>query len=152
MKAFLADVGERPTPRHKLRRKVEALPFSADNVEWIRISTGTKKDTYTPEEREAYERTWRLWRLFRLTVEEYKAMVKEQGGVCAICKNPEAQVNKKTGKARWLGVDHCHDSQEVRGLLCVNCNRGLGYFGDDIKRLKSAVAYLERHAAKKKSA
>ncbi len=74
-------------------------------------------------------------------------MMDDQNGVCAICDHPETAVIK--GKVMNLAVDHCHTTKRVRGLLCVNCNRALGYFNDDIDRLKAAIAYLEKHAAKK---
>jgi hypothetical protein len=66
---------------------------------------------------------------------DYDALLALQGGVCAICK--------KKSKRR-LVVDHCHSRHRVRGLLCHKCNLGLGMFDDDIERLRSAIAYLER--------
>lgn len=41
-----------------------------------------------------------------------------------------------------LFVDHCHDKKKVRGMLCNNCNTGLGYFKDDTTRLQRAIDYL----------
>jgi hypothetical protein len=57
-----------------------------------------------------------------------------QGGVCAICREP----------ANPLCIDHCHISGQVRGLLCNQCNLGLGIYRDDPARLRSAADYLER--------
>lgn len=64
---------------------------------------------------------------------EVDAMVELQGGVCLICSRP------LDGKAH---VDHDHVTGVVRGILCFNCNGGLGQFGDDPARLRAALAYL----------
>ena len=76
---------------------------------------------------------------YGITGEDYDRMLTEQDGKCAICGTTEPGC----GNSRWA-VDHCHDSLDVRGLLCMNCNTGLGYFKDSTERLRSAVAYLER--------
>lgn len=61
-------------------------------------------------------------------------MVLRQNGVCAVCREgvPEH-------------VDHCHKTNRVRGVLCFNCNRGLGKLGDDPRLLLRAIDYLETH-------
>jgi hypothetical protein len=63
--------------------------------------------------------------------EQYDTMFEKQKGLCAIC-----QKNKK------LCVDHNHFTGEIRGLLCHDCNRGLGSFRDNIDFLKRALEYL----------
>lgn len=68
----------------------------------------------------------------------YDTMLAAQGGVCAICKTD----SPGTGMERFA-IDHCHGSKLVRGLLCNNCNNGLGRFKDDTDRLLNAAAYLE---------
>lgn len=73
--------------------------------------------------------------LYGITPDKYEEMFKKQNGVCAICENPP-----KEGKR--LGVDHCHDSGDVRGLLCDDCNTGLGKFRDDPDLLNAAREYL----------
>lgn len=60
-----------------------------------------------------------------------------QGGLCAICKQPPS-----SGRYKKLCVDHDHKTAKVRGLLCYNCNMGLGYFHDNSIALEAAVAYL----------
>ena len=77
-------------------------------------------------------------RKFGITVAEYEEMLAAQEGVCAIFGGlPNAPGNR-------LHVDHCHDSQRVRGLLCGRCNRAIGLLGDDHQLLAKAAAYLGR--------
>ena len=70
-----------------------------------------------------------------MTIEEYEDLFRQQDGVCAICKKPSQG-------ARKLVVDHRHHHEIIRGLLCENCNRGLGLFYDDPAVLKNAIDYL----------
>ena len=58
--------------------------------------------------------------------------MREQGGVCAICGRPDPE-----------HVDHSHETGAVRGILCFNCNGGLGQFRDSIDALLAAATYLE---------
>ncbi len=44
-----------------------------------------------------------------------------------------------------LHVDHCHETGKVRGLLCYNCNNGIGRFKENIDVLKQVVIYLEKN-------
>ena len=44
-----------------------------------------------------------------------------------------------------LSVDHCHKTNEFRGMLCANCNAGLGLFKDNPQALRQAAEYLEKH-------
>ncbi len=69
--------------------------------------------------------------LYGITQEEFDRKYQEQGGLCAICR-----VNPATS------VDHNHETGENRGLLCGNCNRGLGLFRELIANFESAIAYL----------
>jgi hypothetical protein len=45
-----------------------------------------------------------------------------------------------------LVVDHCHDTGRLRGMLCSQCNVGIGMFADSQDRLRKAIAYLKRDA------
>ena len=74
---------------------------------------------------------------YGLTKSGFGSLLKMQGGVCAICFG--------AGKAgQRLHIDHCHETNEVRGLLCGNCNQGLGRFKDDPTSLGRAVEYVQR--------
>jgi len=141
---FLADVGERPTPRHQLRRINPMKPWAKENVHWL--APIVKHDCYTKEDRAAYERAWRYLRRFGITMEQYEAMLKAQDDRCAICGNAE-KTNGKHGEPMELAVDHNHATKAVRGLLCNSCNKGIGHFNDDPDLLRAAIAYLEKHSA-----
>lgn len=74
---------------------------------------------------------------FGITIEDYEAMLKAQNGLCAICKTPN-----KDGRA--LAVDHCHKTLKKRGLLCGNCNRGIGNLQECPAILFAAIQYLNQ--------
>lgn len=78
----------------------------------------------------------RLNQKYGISLKEYNDMLLNQNGVCAICKN------KNLPNSGKLAVDHDHENGKVRGLLCIQCNRGLGMFYDNIKYLSSAIEYL----------
>lgn len=76
---------------------------------------------------------------YGLTVEQYEELVCRQHGKCAIC-----DVDAGGLQYGVLHIDHDHITQKVRGLLCHDCNRGIGIFKDNVKLLKNAAAYLEK--------
>ncbi|MDH6625707.1 hypothetical protein M2271_003518 [Streptomyces sp. LBL] len=84
----------------------------------------------------------RRWYAFKLTRDEYAAKVEAQSGGCAVCGHPPG--------VRALAVDHDHAccpltptcGRCTRGLLCANCNIGIGLFDEDAARLGRVVSYL----------
>ena len=62
-----------------------------------------------------------------------------QHEVCAICRT-------NAWGLKGPQVDHDHVTSRVRGVLCGNCNQGLGRFADDPARLRAAAEYLETAA------
>ncbi len=79
-------------------------------------------------------RTYHLKRRYGIIAADADARHAEQDGLCALCRMaPAAQ------------VDHDHATGKVRGLLCFNCNGGLGQFNDRIDVLEAAVDYLNAH-------
>lgn len=110
----------------------------------------------TPEGKRAYDRdsraknrdrhkNYELKKAFGITINDYRRMLSEQNGVCAVCKKPETEVRR--GKLQTLSVDHCHVTNVVRSLLCGYCNRAIGYLKDDPEIIRSAAQYVEFHAA-----
>jgi hypothetical protein len=97
----------------------------------------------TPEYRER-QRDNHLKRLYGLSAEEYDTFFREQGGVCAICK----QESDTTGKNSKLHVDHDHTTGKVRGLLCYRCNVAMGFLSEDTQRIYQILDYISTHSFK----
>jgi len=73
---------------------------------------------------------------YGITMADYNQMYINQQGRCAICNTHQIYLKKA------LAIDHDHNTGKVRGLLCSNCNLGIGNLKDSIKSLKNAIKYL----------
>jgi hypothetical protein len=81
---------------------------------------------------------------YKLPEEELVNLVNKQDCKCAICgKELNKNINSSGDKSNDLCVDHCHNTNKVRGLLCRDCNFGLGLFKDDVNNLINAIKYLK---------
>jgi hypothetical protein len=86
---------------------------------------------------------------YGITLKQYQEMESLQSGVCAICGRKESAKTNK-GTISPLCVDHDHKTGKVRGLLCKNCNSGIGMFQESINVLKVAITYLEKYSVYQK--
>lgn len=123
------------TPAERARRWRERHP-EYKIIAAARQRAYYKRNAKALRERER-PRDWRknLKKRYGITEAEYDAMLAKQNGVCAMCGGP----NKL---ARRLGVDHNHTTGQVRGILCISCNAGLGFF----EKMQSQLAkYLEEY-------
>lgn len=77
-----------------------------------------------------------LQRKYKITIDEFGALLASQGGCCAACKSPNP-----SSKQGWV-VDHNHSTGHVRGILCSHCNLALGHAKDDAQRLQQLIDYL----------
>ncbi|HEX5533437.1 MAG TPA: endonuclease VII domain-containing protein [Actinomycetales bacterium] len=80
-------------------------------------------------------RHYHLVRRYGIGEREFDEMVERQNGKCPICRS---SLGEKPH------VDHDHKTGAIRGILCFNCNAGLGKYGDDPERLVRAAQYLLR--------
>jgi len=82
-------------------------------------------------------RLYMLKHRYGVTSKTLVALMKAQGSRCAICHKPHSK------RGRGLCLDHDHESGQPRGFLCDGCNTGLGFFQDNPKLLRRAIAYLK---------
>lgn len=99
-----------------------------------------RKEFYSSEKGIESSRRSHLKRKYNMKLEEYNDLLESQKNTCAICNNYET-----TSRNRFLTVDHCHDTNKIRGLLCNNCNRVLGLVGENINTLEGMIKYLIKH-------
>ena len=78
-------------------------------------------------------------RISSISASQRENLLKKQNNACAICGITTVE------NQRQLSVDHNHDTHQVRGLLCTNCNVGLGNFKDNITHLALAIEYLVKY-------
>lgn len=144
--AFVSDVGPQPGPKYRLLKKDRSKPISKTNIHWVAplpIRAKATGRTHT-----GYNAEHHRFRKYGLYPDDYDRMLEEQDGVCAICKTLPPRRAGPT-KVAILVVDHDHDTNKVRGLLCTGCNQGIGNFLENEDSLQSAVAYLRRHNGKR---
>lgn len=99
------------------------------NDKWFEKNRDKKADT---------NRWWTIQNKYGLTKEQYLSLVESQNGNCKICG-----IHQSENTHSYLYVDHCHDTNIIRGLLCRSCNSLLGMAKDDIAILNNAINYLK---------
>ena len=87
-------------------------------------------------------RNRQLQQLYGISGEDYEKLFKKQGGQCAICGTIKAGE-----KNIFFSIDHNHQTNKIRGLLCYKCNTALGMFNDDPGLLEKAAQYLRDHSS-----
>ena len=80
---------------------------------------------------------------YKIGLSDYNDLLEKQEYKCAICETSLELGYGARSKNRPC-VDHCHTTNEVRGILCSNCNASLGLFKDSITMLNKAIKYSER--------
>lgn len=101
------------------------------------FTTGVKKKVFCSKK--CLKASDRL-RNYKLSVADFRALFREQEGLCPICLRPIEVSGWK------VSIDHCHKTGRVRGLLHIRCNTTLGLAWDDPDVLRRAIDYLETAA------
>lgn len=106
------------------------------------------KARYDDPKYKDYQRNSSLRETYGISLEEYRAMLDAQRGLCAICALPERRRHPRTSDPMMLAVDHDHVTNKVRQLLCSTCNIMIGHAQDDINILAKAIEYLSKWEVK----
>lgn len=117
------EIARKTTKKRRHERGQERLDWE---LRWRRSNKSALKNSY-------------LKHKYGITLQQYQEISKSQDDVCAICR----QKNTRSVDS-GLVVDHCHETEIVRGLLCHNCNVALGSFRDNESFLQSAIDYLRK--------
>ena len=125
--------------RRDISRSCRACVNDARNADYA----AKRKGIPLTAQEKLVKRREKLQREHGLTLEAYAAMVIQQGGLCAICRQGERQILH--GNIKNLAVDHSHVTGKLRELLCQRCNTTLGRVCEDRALLIALVRYLEKH-------
>lgn len=118
--------------KHNEKKRAASAKYRAENRDKIRAKQKLWRD--------ANKDTLRRNNLKRIgfTPELFDEMMRQQGGLCAVCSVDLAQLPSKR-----VHADHCHTTNQARGILCHHCNSALGLLREDPQLFKRAVEYLE---------
>jgi hypothetical protein len=116
------------------KRKSNPNKKEEDRLRYLKNKDEYKRRRQKPEFKEKMAHTKRYQR-YGLTEDQYNRMVESHANQCGICRRSDKK----------LFVDHNHGTNKVRGLICDNCNRGIGHMQDSITILQMAIDYLAKY-------
>lgn len=153
---FVADIGERPGKSFTLVKLKEGK-YGPDNFRWrphLTRESGESLKAWHARKWQArkdanpgWDNKRKKFGKYGVTAEDYERMLAEQDKKCAICEQPERNLEHWKYTVKNLSIDHCHATGKVRGLLCSRCNVTLGQVEDSIELLGKMQVYLRRHLA-----
>lgn len=123
--------------RNREKFSLKSKRYREENKELVK----KKKAEYFQKNKSRIQERWNKQVLryrFGITPQQYDKMLADQGGVCKICKK-----FRLTKVQKRMGVDHCHKTGKLRGILCDWCNTGIAKFEDNESLLIEAIAYLK---------
>ena len=110
------------------------IKYRKNNTEKCNQATKDSKVKYP-----GHDRNWYLNFRYGISIEDYEQLLKHQNYSCAICKRHYTEFKKK------LSVDHDHENDIIRGLLCDRCNTAIGLFQDNVENLETAIVYISNY-------
>ena len=151
-KECLAESARKTRVKHPERHRAANRKARLNNLEEAKLRD-RKNHHKNKEKRNAYAREYKKANRFKFSLLHSRASARRKGhtpctatvreletaftGRCAICGITESECNRK------LHMDHDHETGDLRGFLCNNCNLLIGYAKDSVKNLQLAITYLE---------
>lgn len=149
--------GGRPSRRHRLYHVDRDKPIGPGNYEWrealVQKLPGESVVDYNRRQKQAHKAMYpiqykdaALKRAFgpNYGYAEFEKLFDEQKGLCKICGKPETATTKE-GEPKDIATDHCHDTGQIRGLVCQGHNQALGLFEDDLVLMAKAMMHVARY-------
>ena len=135
-----------------VKKKMEYLRQYVPEIELKDIPDSMREEFQLPHkrrrikviDREVARR--RYQKQFGISIDDVERIYAEQHGLCAICHRAIALPYKaQKSKLPVLHVDFDYDTQNIRGILCSNCNLALGYIDGNLERARDMVEYLDKY-------
>lgn len=128
----------RANPLSEEKRKIKN---NQKRIWYKKNKTLSSNSTYKKIKKSHIEKT------YGLSEDGYIELLNKQSNKCGICGITEKNFLLTTGIKRKISkffVDHDHNTNKIRGLLCDKCNRGIGLLNDNLETLLNAVRYLQK--------
>ena len=88
------------------------------------------------------KRDWYFRTKYGLELEDIQQMWEERGGKCDLCECVKPAPHHEGPAYHKLVIDHCHDTERIRGMLCYKCNTALGQLGDTAEAIDRVLNYV----------
>lgn len=137
-RAWQSQNRKRDNARRRARYRMLRDPDGQRKLDEIRAN---RKARIVPSLTKEYSLRYRLKTRYGMSEYEYDRILISQGGCCACCGA------KRNIDGRMWCIDHDHETGQIRGILCTNCNAGIGALGDTLSGVMRAVRYLKQNAA-----
>jgi hypothetical protein len=132
----MTEVMETTEEKSKRLRKEYMKQYYQDNSDKMKEQMKAWRETNSEKLKEQ-KRNNNLKKNFGIDLDIYNQIHGSQEGCCKICRTPQSKLK------RALAIDHCHQTNEIRGLLCSNYNTAIGLLKDSESLLKAAIKYLK---------
>lgn len=119
--------------KHRRKAILECNTFNINNNKTNDFVSNKRNNGYSLNKN-------RNLKKYGLTTVDFFKMFKNQNGCCEICGNNFLINNTR------ICIDHDHINGKVRGLLCNNCNSGIGFLKDNLDYMLNAIEYIKKYS------